>query len=415
MGDLQGFGSQLEGWKRVLARTEKRLCEVQEKYESFFAEIEKAREGELAQLGAHLLEKRGSLPEGLDAKLDAAWKEAEAALEKELAALRERQALLDLQAEEARRRSEEEEQKVHAKNVDLDLKEEALKVRAAELLSRIEGYQQQLRELGSGFGFFSNLFALRDLKRERDVLREEQEDVLGRIEGLRNSWQKADGKWAELEVQLREMWIERTTQAQAVQAKIDHIEQVRPQLLERSALEKVLFEREPVLPAVPTTGARPCERCQTPNHPEQHFCAICGKRLLEDRPDLLGSLLEVAELNLHHRRFSTGVKACQEIIGLVRGLISGLSNFKESVEGMIDTENRYPVGKLDIDVPGAAVQYAKHFGQLESAANVEKGLHPRDFAAQIEAVMEKTYTEEKIQSFFETMGEELSRQADSQW
>jgi DNA repair exonuclease SbcCD ATPase subunit len=415
MGNLSEFASQLMTWRAGLWRTEARLCQVQEKFETFFAEIERAREGELGQLREHLLAQRGGLPGDLDAELDAAWEDAEAELDAELATLRERHQALVAKAEEARTRSMNRERSVHQKNADLDAQEEALKLRNAELLHRIDDFQRRIRVLGYGFGFFKNLFALRPLQRERAELKEEQEDVRARIESLREAWNKADQDWAAEEEALQANWIDHTTQAQAVQAKIDHIAQVRLRLLERSALERVLFGREPKLPTGPSEGGVACARCQTDNHPEQHFCAICGQRLTEDRPDLLGSLAEVAELNRHHRRFAAGVKACQEIIGLVRGLVSGLTNFRESVDSMIDSQQRYPISELVIDVPQEAIQFGAHFDRLEAAAKVEESLHPVAFAAQIEAVMENVYSEENIRGFFETMGEELSRQADSQW
>lgn len=43
------------------------------------------------------------------------------------------------------------------------------------------------------------------------------------------------------------------------------------------------------------------------------------------------------------------------------------------------------------------------------------GLHPREFAATVQAAVGSTLTEESIRQYFETMGEELSRQAEAQW
>ncbi len=56
-----------------------------------------------------------------------------------------------------------------------------------------------------------------------------------------------------------------------------------------------------------------------------------------------------------------GMQACQKIIGLVRGLKTGLGNFRKSVVDMISTEKRDPVGTLSISVPKSSVEYGKAY------------------------------------------------------
>jgi hypothetical protein len=151
------------------------------------------------------------------------------------------------------------------------------------------------------------------------------------------------------------------------------------------------------------------------NPASHHFSATCAQRLTADRLDFEGSLLEISELNRHHAAFSDGMKACQEIIGLVRGLKTGLANFTESVNDMMATESRYPLPKLSIDVPARSVEYARHFDELVAAAKQERGLHPKAFSERIRASIQDVYQEPQIEAFFETMGEELSSCANSQW
>jgi hypothetical protein len=184
--------------------------------------------------------------------------------------------------------------------------------------------------------------------------------------------------------------------------------------VQRTAIEKVLFHRMPDLPA-PAPGDPPCPRCKQPNPSAHHFCHICAQRLTDDRPDFEGSIREIAEINLHHRRFSEGMQACQEIIGLVRGLISGVDAFCESVEDMIASEKKYPLPKLQIEVPARSVSYGGNFDKLAEASGEDHSLHPKVFAGQIQALIAEVYTEKNIKDYFETMGAELSRQADKQW
>jgi hypothetical protein len=82
---------------------------------------------------------------------------------------------------------------------------------------------------------------------------------------------------------------------------------------------------------------------------------------------------------------------------------------------MIASENRYPLPKLEIEVPGSSVAYGRNFDKLLEAVQDDQSLHPKAFAERINGWIEGVYTEQNIKDFFETMGEELSRQAKRQW
>jgi hypothetical protein len=137
--------------------------------------------------------------------------------------------------------------------------------------------------------------------------------------------------------------------------------------------------------------------------------------LQEDSADLEGSFLEVAEVNYHHGRFSEGMQACQEVIGLLRGIGSGFDAFRKSVEDVKSTEIRHSLAKLEIVVPQASVDYGQSFERFEKSIDWDFSQHPKVFADRMESVVAEVFTEENIQNYFETMGQELSRQADSQW
>jgi hypothetical protein len=255
---------------------------------------------------------------------------------------------------------------------------------------------------------------MRSLAAEKQELEQQQQDLAARIEQLREKWAKASEKHAESEEDLREEWVKQQTQATTLQTKINYLQHAQPRIRVRSTIERVLFEQQPAL-RQPQDGDPPCPRCKARNPPEDHFCRICARRLQQDRPDFEGSLKEIAELNLHYQRFSDGMKACQELIGLVRGLSSGIEAFARSVEDVLASEKKYPLPKLKIDVPATSVAYGEHLDQLKQAVEKDLSLHPRDFAQQVDRLVAEVFTEGKIKTYFETMGDELSRQADSQW
>lgn len=413
MGRLSDVLDHLDERAATVAAAEKALLETQARYESYFAELQAARENELSQLSQHVSSHRGQLPTWLETDLEDARAAVEKEFEAELERLRGDVRTVDEDAERARAESAAAEDAVRERNLDLDRREEALKERNAALLRRIADYNRRIAELGSGFGFFKNLFAMGRLRKERRKIDAEQEDVAAQVDRVRAQWVQREKEHAEREAGLRAAWTERRARAAALSAKLEYLEEARPRIVSRSTLERVLYTRF-AEPEVPREDGPRCSRCQSPNAPGAAFCHICAVRLAVDRPDFEGSLQEIGELNHHHRKFAEGMKGCQQTIGLVRGLRSGLAAFRKSVEGVQGSEERYPLPKLRIDVPAEAVAFGRAFDALREAAQKGTHLHPQDFAAVL-AEAARDLTPEAIQAYFQGMGEELTRCAKSQW
>jgi hypothetical protein len=414
MARLKDFLSYLDDRHQTISEVETRLCRLQEKYESHFQEVAQVRESELNQLTEHTLADRSQLPDWFNQKLDTVQKQVEEELQQQLQSLEQRRDELAQEAEKERQRSLMEERRLHNVNTNLDKEEEELKERNERLLIKIEQYNRQIGELGKGFGFFANFFKMRQLSKQRRLLETEQGDLAARIDKLRSDWQKADESHGERETKLQQAWIRLRTERDAVAAKIDTLRNSLHQIVRRSTLERVLsaHEREMVEPAIEDP---PCPRCQSHNPASYHFCYICAQRLGEDRPDFDGSLEEIGEINTHFKRFSDGMQACQELIGLVRGLKSGIEAFRKSVDDVRDSEKKYPLPKLEIDVPRSSVEYGASFDQLKETLSAKLATHPQHFARQAANLVNQVFTEDKIKRYFETMGAELSRQADRQW
>lgn len=413
MGRLSDYDAWLASRLAAVNEADRRLSALQAKFETFFAEMSKVRESELQQLGALVSAGRDRLPAWLAAALDAAQRAVEKDLDAQLARLEEERAGLERQAEEVRAGSMKDEEAVHRRNQDLDLREEALKAKNAQLLERIDGYNARIRELGTGFGFAKNLFAMRSLQREREALDEAQALVAAQIEEVRSRWAEREAAFAEAEEAARRKWVELRTKESAVQAKLEHLREARPALVFRSVLERVLFERQPPQ-VLPTAEDPKCPRCESANPQANHFCQICAARISPDRPDLEGSLEEIAEANDHYARFAQGMKTCQEVIGLVRGLKSGIVSFRLSVTTMIANESKYPLPKLKIEVPAAAEAFGKKLDRLRDFVQPELSLHPKVFGERIGALAAEL-SPDAIKAWFETLGNELSVQAKRQW
>lgn len=411
---LNEFLDYLDNRLAVLGVVEEQLCDLQSKYEAFFGEITRVREHEFSQLRGHVEDDRKGLPAWFDEKLRAAQKALEAEYDDKVSELDDKIAVLTGQADQLRKTSVKDEANAHGRNRALDQQEEALKARNEQLLTAIEQYNGELRSLGSGFGFFSNIFRLRQLAKEKTRLDQEQADVAARIDALRAHWTKEAKGYVDKEHTYRAKWLAAETEAAALRTKRDYLASARQRIVLRSSLERVLYALAKA-PAAASKDDPKCPRCAAPNASENHFCHICAQRLVADRPDLEGSIHELAELNHHFNRFSDGMKSCQEIIGLVRGLKSGVEAFKKSVADVKSSEKKHSLSRLKIAVPRTSVEYGQQFDALAQSLSHDWSVHPAVLAKRADQLVSQVFTEDHIKGYFETMGQELSRQADSQW
>lgn len=414
MGTLQDFRDYLANRRVVIETIETELCALQEKYETYFQEVVRVRDAELEQLEAHA-QGEHPLPQDFARDLDAAVAIASEAFDQQLEELIERRDAQLAAMEKTRQESSKADHELHAQNEDLDRKEEALKARAADLIDRIRVHNERIREMGKGFGFFFNLPSMSRIRKERRALEQEQADVAANIESLRNKWVSADTAHADAQQRREAKWTRLATEAAGIETKIEALQTMGDRMIERTALEKALFSRKPDLPT-PSPSDPACPRCGSANPASYHFCHVCAQRLGDDKPDAAGSLAEVAELNWHHERFSEGMKACQELIGLIRGLKSGIDAFTLSVADMQDSQRRHSLAVLQLDVPESCRAYGQSFdGVAARLQKVDHKLHPVEFARQAERLVAGLFTEEQIKGWFEGMGAELSARAEAQW
>jgi len=411
---LKDFGDFIRRQAGVLRQAEQHLLQRQARYEQFFAEVARVREEELDQLQVLVAERRAELPGWLGEALDELGPVVEAELEARITELAEAEATLLEKAEATRQESLAAELELHGANVGLDASEEKLKARAQELLEGIDRYNARIRTLGSGLGFFMDVFRMHRLRQERRALEEEQQEVMERVDHLRLKWEGLDEEHTTLQSRRRTGWVDHRARASELRAQQAWLEAGRERLAWRTVLERAMRRSRPEGSGAGRRGGA-CPRCGFDRRQDGHLCRVCGARLGPDRPDLAGSLEEIAEALEHHASFAEGMKAAQELIGLVRGLISGHEAFEKSVEDMVLTEVAHPVPNLKISVPRSSEGYASHFARLSKLCSPGEPLHPLEFVARVKTAMSGELTEGKIQDYFETMGEELSRQAERQW
>ena len=268
--------------------------------------------------------------------------------------------------------------------------------------------------MSGGFGFFSNLMLVRRMRTERQELDREQADVAAHIDLLRSKWASAEGVFVKAEEERQGAWVSARGATAELETRLQWLVDSRERILYRTTLQRAIG-RHPGVELESSRDDPPCPRCEYANARAAHLCQVCGNRLLDDEPDLEGSLTEIAEAVRIHETFTEGMAACQGIIGLMRGLKSGHDAFVSSVQDMLDTQTRHPVSVLEIDVPGKAAAYGAIFDEVLRTLPEGKHRHPVVFAKEVEALLDGRLSEGAIQEYFETMGEELTRCADAQW
>lgn len=414
MGRLTDFQDFIDGRAEVLGRVDERLCKVQEHYETFFGELARVKEQELDQLEVLVNEQRDRLPTWLNEALDEAGRVVAVELDMEVEALTGKVERYQAAAEELRTRSANQEAEVHAQNRELDDQEEALKTRNEDLLARIDRHNATIREMSSGFGFMLNLLDMRKLRSDRLEIEKEQCDVAAHIETLRHRWAEAEQDHVVEEDGLQQQWLTARREAAEARTQLQWLLDSRERIHYRTTLQRAVVAH-PDIDHESGPDDPACPRCSFCNPVGARLCRVCGIRLGDDAAGLAGSLEEIAEAARIHDTFARGMEACQQIIGLVRGLLSGHEAFGKSVGKMITSERRYPIPLLEIDVPADSRAYGALFEELEQAMDVDHHRHPLVFAQQVEELLDTHLTEAAIQQYFETMGEELSRCADAQW
>jgi len=414
MPRLEDVRDYLDNRLAVVTYAEKGLEALQEKYETFFAEISRAREHELDQLVESTVQRPRELPAWYQEAVERERVAVEEELHHEREKLLSRRSYRRRKAEGLRRESIQAEERLAAESRERDASEQELEERIAVLKESLEGLEGEIRSLSRGLGFFTNFFKMRRTDRRRRELDRERRRLAGELEALRRGWQDHVETARREEEERRAGWIEAETEAAALSARIEALELERPRIVARSVVERVLGARETTYPEA-AEGDPPCPRCRMPNPSGAAFCHICAIRLKEDRPDFEGSLEEITELNLHHRRFAEGMRASQETLALMRGIRSGIEALQKSVREMITARDAHKLGPLDLSIPQSSWEYGRLFDEIAALVRDDIRLHPLIFSGWVRQVTEGRISVEQLTAYFEGIGEELSRAADRGW
>jgi len=420
MGSLAEMIEFLDATERDLQFFYGKLEEIQLHFDGNVRNVIMIREDEVGFLQDAFLAEPAQFPEAFRQEFESQLQVQAALFDTQLDGLRARRDEKARQLSELETRRDKHARTVRERHTALDRQEEDLKRRVAELEAKIADYNARIQEMSSGLGFMLNLFRMKQIEKQKVELLGERDRIVPEIEALRTQWQERAQEYAGEEAELLDQWNTLRVETSLVAEKYAHLLRDRAVLIRKSAFlaaAGMLSGDSCHLLADQPAVSGNCRRCKIRNKTQLFFCAYCGERFAENRPDVAGSLVELGELNQVQAALEEGIRESAAFLGLLKGLRDGVTAFGKSVASVKQSQDTYSaLSKLKIEVPPACREYARQIAELGPRVDVEyMYLHPREFAAIYRKMSEGLFTPERIEGFFKTMGDELNRTTKEQW
>lgn len=272
---------------------------------------------------------------------------------------------------------------LRALNPQLDEREEGLKAQKADLEGQITDLNELVRLKSRGLGVIRHFFTITKADRERHR-------VLGKLEGINDSlyelrriWEEEQKKAANTQAAYQDQWQLESVAVARLQSELDQLddETRREDLAQRRAIRHVLDALKEPAPS--------------------------------SDPELNTGLQEMIELNIQTDSYHKGLASVGGMIGLLRGIDSGMKAIRKSIEGLRSEQQMHSayLKALDFDLPGPVELFhrkwpilAERFSDQESL-----GTHPVDFSAAVQPLLEGPLSQAKIEAMFNDLGTMIER------
>ena len=421
MADLKQMLQFLDETGKTVNGIHKKFVSVQEFFNRNYNNVNSIRNEELEFLQDEFFADSGRFPREIRKAYESGLKAAEASFTENLNILKGQKSALGEKLKSLDTSRLEYARTLKESNLDLDRKEEKIKAGIAELEEKILDYNRTIGEMATGFGFFTNIFRMRTIEKEKKELLARRTELVERIEAVRNQWVQAEKDLGGKDAEIQNTWTNLQTEFALLTEKIGTLEKNRDILIQKSAFYEALNTlsgREKYIELKASgTPADTCPACGSKNENNLFFCKFCGSRFAVDRPDLEGSLVETGELNQVYTDLTEGIRESVSLIALMRGLQNGINTFVKSVKSVKESQDKFTqLPKLQIDVPGASAGFADKLKSFEKDLDVTfYNLHPRDFVQAVKKAAAGLLTAENIEKFFTPMGDELNIRTKEQW
>jgi hypothetical protein len=269
-------------------------------------------------------------------------------------------------------------------NPILNQQEEELKARRTSVAGEVERVDMQLKQMGCfPIGWLTHFFQRRRLRRQREQLAENLATLDAGIRVVREKWQTRKKELQQSQADLQSKWQAISVEVSQLQARLDYLTADIDELSKRNAAQNLLGN----LQELPVNAG--------PWH------------------DRLAPLIELS----HNRSsYEVGLTTVAEILGLLKGLGEGMDRFVRSVATVYDEQKRYKLPMLKLALSDAVTSFHAQWPEFQAKVKDEKylGTHPLEFSQRIQEVVHQRLQEDAIKCMFEDMGSALTT-ATKQW
>lgn len=421
MGSLASMIAFLTNTSRELDNIKNKLDELQEYFNNNFSNVNQIRIAETEFLQSEFFQNSESFPEEILKLYKDEYEKQESIFNKNIEEMSNKEEKLKREFEGANDKRLNLMKKIRRSNRKLDNREEKLKEEVLAHEDAINGFNKKIDELNTGLGFITNIFRMKKIQHEKDRLIEERDSLVEDIEDVREKWQEREMQYAGEEEKIQDAWNNIQTELSLTSEKLVNLTEKKSELIAKATLSSVVEslkgKEHYLLNQIEAKMHDACSRCNSKNSSNKFFCHYCGERFSKGRKDILGSLVEIGELNEVYRNLKEGLKQSVSFLALIRGIQKGIDEFKKSVVSVKESQDQYPsLPDLKIDIPELSINFTKHIDELNSKIDVSfYNLHPIEFSQSLEEYTDKLFNESNIESFFVKMGDELNKTTKEQW
>ncbi len=360
------------------------LDEIQVVFNAQFDAFKAQHDTELDQLTDRIAGQLHKLSPGLRAAIDDR-------LPTEQERLAERRQVVEEQylpkrrqaADEVLREAQAELAELRALNPELDRQEEELKAEKAKLESRLTVLNDEIRQQSRGLGTVLHFRTITRADRERHQIIGKLEMVNQSLYTVRHEWESRHSRILASQAELQRKWQLETIAVARLQSELD-------QLSDTAGCDDLALRR-----AI------------------RHVLDILKEPQHTPEPELNADLQEMIELNIQTDTYHEGLAAVGGMIGLLRGINSGMQAIRQSVQGLYDEQTMHSayLKPLSFHLPARVEAFHKQWPELTQRYmdQDEIGNHPAQFSTAVKPLLEGPLSETNITGAFEDLGDMLKQ------
>ena len=384
--DLAGMVAYLDSQREHIAAVVAEMDECQKAFTTQLVAVEQRADDAQTEVLAELETGLASAADWLKADLAKRLPDIQAAKTKRRDELQAQIKGLTDQRAEVEKQSAAEREEMQRVNPALNQREEELKAEAANQQAQIAQVDAQLAQAAAGLGWlfgFGKIHQLRELRHRWEIALYATQ---GKLFEVRSTWQKQHDQTADSESRLQKAWRFRTADIARYTEELQKLQDDLAGVCRREALTAILADlKAPQPTGIPAADAA--------------------------LPKLLDLRAQVADA-------TQGIGDSAELIGLLKGIDSGLEKLNTSVKSVKEEQDMHSeLAALKLTTPPVDAEFHSIWPELLALVQDEAAAtqHPKDFHAKLAAEIGGHLTDKQIEAMFVALGDELNRATKEQW